>query len=85
MQAGLVADVHVLLCFAVAGCSAAAAAEGALRGSGAVAPTAARAFFTLLQGTWFCQAAHILFGALSPAARGDACCECAYTRQSSLR
>ena len=60
------ADIHILLCVAVAGCAAAVAAEGALRGSGALAPTAARAFFTLLQGTWFCQAARSLYGA-----RGD--------------
>ena len=64
MQSGLTADVHVLLCFAVAGCAAAVLAEAALVGTGAFAPTAARAFFTLLQGTWFCQAARILFGAL---------------------
>ena len=62
MQTGLVAEVHVCLCLAVAGCVVAVLAEAALCDTGAVAPSLARAFFTLLQGTWFCQAAHILYG-----------------------
>ncbi len=65
MQTGVMADVHVLLCAAIAGCAVAVAAEGALAGSGAFAPTAARVFFTLLQGTWFIQTARILYGALA--------------------
>ena len=63
MQAGLTADVHVCLCIAVAGCAVAVVAEAALCDTGAIAPTLARCFFTLLQGTWFCQAANILYGA----------------------
>jgi hypothetical protein len=62
MQHDLVADVHVCLCFAVAGCVIAVVAEAALCETGAVAPTLARCFFTMLQGTWFCQAAHIVYG-----------------------
>jgi hypothetical protein len=67
MQTGLMADVHVLLCAAIAGCAVAVAAEGALAGSRvpACAPTAARVFFTLLQGTWFIQTARILYGAFT--------------------
>jgi hypothetical protein len=64
MQTGLMADVHLLLCAAVAACALAVAAEAAAHGSGALAPTIARVFFTLLQGTWFFQAAHILYGAV---------------------
>jgi hypothetical protein len=63
MQTGLMADVHLMLCGAVAGCALAVAAEAATHGTGAFAPTIARVFFTLLQGTWFFQAAHILYGA----------------------
>ena len=62
MQSGLMADVHVCLIFAVAGCAVSVVAEAALCETGAVAPTLARSFFTILQGTWFCQAAHILYG-----------------------
>lgn len=62
MQSGLSADVHVLLCFAVGGCAVSVFAEGLLSDSGAIVPTLARSFFTILQGTWFCQAAHILYG-----------------------
>ena len=63
MQSGLEADVHFLLCIAIAGCVAAVVAEAAMVGTGAFAPTVARAFFTLLQGTWFFQTARILSGA----------------------
>lgn len=62
MQTGLTADVHICLCVAVAGCAVSVLAEAALCDTGAVVPTLARCFFTLLQGSWFCQAAHILYG-----------------------
>ena len=79
------ADVHVLLCFAVAGCSVATVAEGALHGSGAFAPTVARVFFTLLQGTWFCQAAHILYGACSSLRCASACWRAVTSRAGASR
>ena len=63
MQTGLTADVHICLCIAVAGCAVSVAAEATMCDTGAIVPTLARCFFTLLQGTWFCQAAHILYGA----------------------
>ena len=62
MQTGLTADVHICLCIAIAGCAISVVAEAVLCETGAVGPTLARCFFTLLQGTWFCQAAHILYG-----------------------
>ena len=68
MQTGLMADVHVCLCFAVAGCVLSVVAEAALSDTGSIAPTLARSFFTILQGTWFCEAAHILYGAQRPQA-----------------
>ena len=63
MQTGLTADVHICLCIAIAGCAISVVAEAVLCETGAVGPTLARCFFTLLQGTWFCQVAHILYGA----------------------
>ena len=60
MQSGLLADAHVLLIFAVVGCAAAAAADAARRTS--FQASALRAFFLLLQGTWFLQLARALYG-----------------------
>ena len=54
-----VRQVHHLMFYVVLGSAAAAAAEGIWRQR--VLPALGRAFFVLLQGTWFFQISFILF------------------------
>ena len=58
-QAGMMAEIHLLLVLAIMLCAAATACEGL--GGGANAALA-RAYFTLLQGGWFVQISHALYG-----------------------
>jgi hypothetical protein len=58
-QAGMLAEIHLLLVYAVAACGVATAVEGA---TGSANAAYARAFFTLVQGSWFAQIAHTIYG-----------------------
>jgi hypothetical protein len=57
--AGVTDGLHLLLVFSVLGCAASTALEGLWASPNAAL---ARAYFTLLQGGWFAQTAHALYG-----------------------
>ena len=57
--AGVTDGLHLLLVFSVLGCAASTAVEGLWASPNAAL---ARAYFTLLQGGWFAQTAHALYG-----------------------
>lgn len=58
-QSGMLAEIHLLLVYSILFCAVSTAAEAV--GGGSVAALA-RAFFTLLQGSWFVQITHTVYG-----------------------
>jgi hypothetical protein len=58
-QTGFLQEIHLLLVVAIALCAAATALEGATSNGLAAL---ARAYFTLLQGSWFAQICHAVYG-----------------------